>query len=118
MPEASPRSPLRLVEVPAPSRSGVGFLLSCAALVVLTMVGLLLLNVAISDNAFTLGELEDRRSELADSRQELEQRLAARSAPGALALEAERLGMVPAETTVVLGPDGVPAGPPVAAEAP
>ncbi len=90
--------------------SGAGFVLSCVGVLLAMMLGLLLLNVAISGSAFTLAELDGRRSLLADSSQALQQRVAAESAPASLADKAARLGMVPAPQTIVLAPDAVTGG--------
>ena len=73
------------------------------------MLGLLLLNVAISGNAFTVAELGSRSAVLADSQQALRQELAAESAPASLAAKAAALGMVPAPETLVLAPGAVTA---------
>ena len=85
--------------------SHAGFVLTCVGVLAAMMLGLLLLNVAISGNAFTLDELHDRSAVLADSQQALQQRLAAESAPASLAAKAAALGMVPAPEILVLVPD-------------
>ncbi len=45
------------------------------------MLGLLLLNVAISGNAFTVADLQSRRSVLVDQQQALEQQLLVQGSP-------------------------------------
>lgn len=111
--EAAPRPRMRVVERPELGPRRLGFAVSCTALLGSLMLGLLLLNVAISGNAFTLAELQSERSVLVDRQQALEQTLLVRSAPSALASRARGLGMVPAPQTIVLQPDGTGA-PPVA----
>lgn len=87
--------------------SNAGFVLTCVGVLAAMMLGLLLLNVAISGNAFTLAELDSRSAVLADSQQALQQRLAAESTPASLAAKAAALGMVPAPETLVLAPGAV-----------
>lgn len=99
------RQPSLVVVSPVGAASGnAGFALTCIGVLAAMMLGLLLLNVAISGNAFTLHELDNRSAVLADSQQALEQRLAAESAPASLAAKAAALGMVPAPETLVLAP--------------
>jgi len=78
------------------------------------MLGLLLLNVAISGNAFTVSELQSERGVLRDQQQSLEQQLLVQGSPSSLSSRARGLGMVPAPQVIVLAPDGtgVPAAPP------
>ncbi len=112
--QARPR--MRVVERPDLAPHRVGFLLGCTALLGVLMLGLLLLNVAISGNAFTLSELDSERVLLVESQQSLEQQLLVESAPASLAAKATRLGMGPAQQTIVLESDGTGAPPVVADE--
>lgn len=111
--EARPR--MRVVERPDLAPRRAGFVVACTALLGALMLGLLLLNVAISGNAFTLAELQSQRGLLVDRQQALEQELLLQSSPGAVAEAAGQLGMVPAPQTIVLAPDGTGA-PPVVVE--
>lgn len=113
--EQAPRPRMRVVERPELGPRRLGFAVSCTALLGSLMLGLLLLNVAISGNAFTVAELQSERSLLVDRQQSLEQSLLVRAAPSALASRARGLGMVPAPQTIVLAPDGTGAPPPQAA---
>jgi hypothetical protein len=61
------------------------------------LIGLLILNTALQQGSFELGEMQSTTDELRDRQTDLADRVAARSAPDALAEEADRLGMVPAE---------------------
>ncbi|WP_336924208.1 hypothetical protein [Aquipuribacter sp. SD81] len=108
-PQATPS--LRVLARPEVTPRRVGFALTCTALLGALMVALLLLNVAISGNAFTLSELGAQRGVLADRQQSLEHDLQVASSPGGLADRAGALGMVPAPAPVVLQPDGTGAPP-------
>jgi hypothetical protein len=113
----APRAPgqdapgLRVVSRPELAPRRLGFALTCTALLTTLMLGLLLLNVAISGNAFTLAELQQERGVLAERQQALQQQVHLASAPDALADAAQRLGMTPAPHPVVLSPDGTGAPP-------
>ncbi len=106
-----PRPRMRVVTRPDLGPRRVGFALTCTAVLGALMLGLLLLNVAISGNAFTIAELQSRQGVLVDQQQSLEQQLLVRSSPSALADQARGLGMVPAPQTIVIAPDGTGAPP-------
>ncbi|WP_211239601.1 hypothetical protein [Jiangella gansuensis] len=61
------------------------------------LIGLLVLNTSLQQGSFELGELQSRTDELRDRQAQLAEEVAERSAPGALAEQAARMGMVPAE---------------------
>ncbi|TDD97731.1 cell division protein FtsL [Jiangella asiatica] len=61
------------------------------------LIGLLVLNTALQQGSFDLGELQSRTDELRDRQAQLAEDVAERSAPDALAERARRMGMVPAE---------------------
>jgi hypothetical protein len=109
--QVTPRPRMRVVQRPDVAPRHIGFAVSCIALLGALMLGLLLLNVAISGNAFTVAELQAERSLLVDQQQSLEQRLLVQSSPASLAARARGLGMVPAPQTIVLAPDGTGAPP-------
>lgn len=100
--------PIRLVPVGAPSgRTGTaGFVASCAALLAVTLVGLLGLNVAVSGNAFVLDDLSSQVDQLRDREQALRVAVDREAAPQRLDARARSLGMVPAEAPVPLDLDG------------
>lgn len=106
-----PRPRMRVVERPDLAPRRIGFAVTVTALLGTLMLGLLLLNVAISGNAFTLAELKSEHGLLVDQQQSLEQQLLVESAPASLAEKATRLGMVPAPQTIVLEADGTGAPP-------
>lgn len=85
------------------------------------LIGLLVLNSALSEGAFELDDLKRDTKNLTDEEQALQRDIDAHSAPDALQRRARDLGMVPGGDPAFLGPDGkvkgVP-GPAAAAGAP
>ncbi|CAL9588882.1 hypothetical protein [Streptomyces sp. Tu 3180] len=85
------------------------------------LIGLLVLNSALSEGAFRLDDLQRETKNLTDEEQALQRDIDAHSAPDALQRRARELGMVPGGDPAFLGPDGkvkgVP-GPASAARAP
>ncbi|MFC5382234.1 hypothetical protein [Aquipuribacter nitratireducens] len=112
-PERTPQQApgLRVLVRPEVGPRRLGFALTCTGLLGLLMLALLLLNVAISANAFALADLQQQRTVLAEQRQSLEQQVLLAESPGALADRARALGMAPAPHPVVLAPDGTGAPP-------
>jgi hypothetical protein len=114
-----PASP-RLVEVEPPRRTPVpvapptpvslprpAFLVLVVAIVVGGVLGVLLLNTKINENAFRLDDLRAGQAALDLQEQQLAQALAEKESPGNLAAEARRLGLVPAGTPAFIRlPDG------------
>jgi hypothetical protein len=85
----------------------VRFLVSVIAVVVVGVLGVLVLNTKINENAFRLDELRNRQTTLDLREQQLAQDLADRESPGNLAAAANRLGLVPAGTPAFISlPDG------------
>jgi hypothetical protein len=83
------------------------------------LVGQLLLNTSLQRGSFELYELQSAQSDLADEQQRLEQELAWRESPAALAARARLLGMVASGTPVFLHlDDGTVSGTPTPAPAP
>src|SRR5258708_25208571 len=70
----------------------VGVLL---ALLALGLVGLLLLNTALNQGAFKLRQKQSDQTKLIQQEQQYRQELSRLSEPGALASQAQQLGMVP-----------------------
>ena len=106
-----PKRPVRKPRKVAPpepvTTARAPFVLSVLALIAAGIVGLLVLNTAINENAFTLQDLREQQAVLDASEQKLADELADLSAPGNLAAAAERLGLVPAdEITYLRLPDG------------
>ncbi|RIQ30048.1 FtsB/FtsL family cell division protein [Jiangella rhizosphaerae] len=97
-PVAAPRRPaLRSVPLRASRAPRAPFVVLVLLVLGIGLIGLLVLNTALQQGAFELGELQSTTDELRDRQTELADRVAARSAPDALAEQATRMGMVPAE---------------------
>lgn len=81
------------------------------------LIGLLVLNSALSEGSFRLADLEKQTKNLTDREQALQRDIDAYSSPDALQRRARELGMVPGGDPAFLGPDGTvkgvpgPAGP-------
>lgn len=85
------------VEVPRPAFVG-----GIAALVIAGIVGLLLLNTVINEDAYHLQELRSNQAELNQAEQALADELTNLNSPNSLAAEAERLGMERPDTVTYL----------------
>jgi hypothetical protein len=72
------------------------FLALMLTLVLAGVLGVLLLNTRINENAFRLDQLRSQQSDLDLQEQQAKQRLDERSSTGNLAADAERAGLVPA----------------------
>jgi hypothetical protein len=75
--------------------------------VVTGVLGILVLNTKINENAFKLQALRDKQARLDLQEQQLDQDLALAASPNSLAASARRLGLVPAGTPAFIRlPDG------------
>ncbi|MFH0520073.1 septum formation initiator family protein [Streptomyces sp. M41] len=81
------------------------------------LIGLLVLNSALSEGAFRLEDLRRETKSLTDEEQSLQRDIDAYSAPDALQRRARELGMVPGGDPAFLGPDGKVQGVPSPAPA-
>ncbi|MER6734082.1 septum formation initiator family protein [Streptomyces puniciscabiei] len=79
------------------------------------LIGLLVLNSALSEGSFKLADLQKQTKNLTDEEQALQRDIDAYSAPDALQRRARQLGMVPGGDPAFLGPDGKVKGAPSAA---
>jgi len=79
------------------------------------LIGLLVLNSALSEGSFKLDDLQKETKSLTDEEQELQRDVDAYSAPDALQRRARELGMVPGGDPAFLNPDGTVKGVPGAA---
>ncbi|CAL9561012.1 hypothetical protein [Streptomyces sp. enrichment culture] len=70
------------------------------------LIGLLVLNSALSEGAFELDDLKRDTKNLTDEEQALQRDIDAHSAPDALQRRARDLGMVPGGDPAFLAPDG------------
>ncbi|MER6107266.1 hypothetical protein [Streptomyces hirsutus] len=81
------------------------------------LIGLLVLNSALSEGAFRLDDLKRETKGLTDEEQALQRDIDAYSAPDALQHRARELGMVPGGDPAFLNPDGKVKGVPSPATA-
>ncbi|MFJ7072657.1 septum formation initiator family protein [Streptomyces sp. NPDC098781] len=79
------------------------------------LIGLLMLNSALSEGAFRLDDIERESKSLTDEEQSLQRDIDAYSAPDALQRRARELGMVPGGDPAFLNSDGTVKGVPSAA---
>ncbi|MEW2449984.1 septum formation initiator family protein [Streptomyces parvulus] len=79
------------------------------------LIGLLVLNSALSEGSFQLDDLKQETKSLTDEEQALQRDIDAYSAPRALQRRARELGMVPGGDPAFLAPDGTVKGAPSAA---
>jgi hypothetical protein len=79
------------------------------------LIGLLVLNSALSEGSFQLDDLQKDTKSLTDEEQALQRDVDAYSAPDALQRRARELGMVPGGDPAFLNPDGTVLGVPGAA---
>ncbi|MEU6365610.1 septum formation initiator family protein [Streptomyces sp. NPDC046931] len=79
------------------------------------LIGLLMLNSALSEGAFKLDDLQRQTKNLTDEEQALQRDVDAYAAPDALQRRARELGMVPGGDPAFLNPDGTVKGVPSAA---
>ncbi|WNZ12305.1 hypothetical protein [Streptomyces sp. 11x1] len=80
------------------------------------LIGLLVLNSALSEGSFKLDDLQDDVKSYTDEEQALQRDVDAYSAPDALQRRARELGMVPGGDPAFLDPDGTVKGVPSAAQ--
>ncbi|HEX5533675.1 MAG TPA: hypothetical protein VFX33_08040 [Actinomycetales bacterium] len=90
------RPRLQVVTPPPTSRSRGPFILGCTALLVVSLLGLLVLNISLSRGAYEVHDLQARATALTEREQQISEELASRAAPARLAQDARKLGMVPA----------------------
>ncbi|MEZ3178500.1 septum formation initiator family protein [Streptomyces pimonensis] len=81
------------------------------------LIGLLVLNSALSEGAFQVDDIQRETKNLTDEEQALQRDIDAYSAPDALQERARELGMVPGGDPAFLAPDGTVKGVPGAASA-
>lgn len=97
---AGPR--LRAVPPRAAQPARAPFVVLVAGLLAAGLVGLLLLNTMLAQDAFVLHDLQRQTSELTDRQQALEQQVAIAASPQHLSAEARALGMVRSTNPVFL----------------
>ncbi|MFJ1811076.1 MULTISPECIES: septum formation initiator family protein [unclassified Streptomyces] len=80
------------------------------------LIGLLVLNSALSEGSFRMDDLQKDTKSLTDEQQGLQRDIDSYSAPDALQRRARELGMVPGGDPAFLNPDGTVKGVPYAAQ--
>ncbi len=104
---AAARLGLRLVPGSSSRPARAPFVLAVLTLLAGGLIGLLLLNTVLAQDAFRLHDLQRTTALLTDSEQELQQELALAQSPAELARRATALGMVPGgDVTFRRLPDG------------
>jgi len=96
------------VAPPAPVRAPrAPFVALVLVLVIAGVIGILVLNTKIAENAFRLHDLRAEQNSLDLKQQRLERELARKESPGELAAQAARNGLVPSRTPAfIVLPDG------------
>lgn len=84
---------LRLVEAPAHERSSTRFVMACIVLLLMSVLGVLLLNTEMANGAYERADLTKVRSQEAIIGEQLSQELADISTAENLSKRAEQLGM-------------------------
>ncbi|MFI6337456.1 septum formation initiator family protein [Streptomyces sp. NPDC050535] len=105
----------RLLPAGAGTAARTPFVLLVVLLLGGGLIGLLVLNSALSAGSFQLDDLQKDTKSLTDEEQALQRDVDAYAAPDALQLRARELGMVPGGDPAFLGPDGSVKGVPGAA---
>jgi outer membrane murein-binding lipoprotein Lpp len=101
------RPKLRLAPPMPVSGPRVPFVALIVVLVMGGVVGILALNQKINENAFKLDKLRAEQAKLDRREQDLNQQIAEKEAPGNLAAQARKLGLVPAGAPAFIRlPDG------------
>ena len=110
---------LRVVAPPPATRRRLPFAATCAAILVSSLIGLLLLNIALTRGAYDVQALRSQATLLSEREQALAERLATEAAPARLSERATELGMVPSTSPAFIRlSDGAVLGVPQPAEAP
>jgi hypothetical protein len=95
------------------------FAAACTAILVLSLLGLLLLNIALTRGAYDVQSLQGHATLLGEHEQALAERLAAQAAPGQLSQRATEMGMVASTSPAFIRlSDGAVLGVPQPAQAP
>ncbi|MEU8589869.1 septum formation initiator family protein [Streptomyces sp. NPDC048664] len=101
--------------IPGGARGGAArapFVLLVVLLLGGGLIGLLVLNSALSEGAFRLDDLQRQNKSLTDEEQALQRDVDGYAAPDALQRRAQDLGMVPGGDPAFLNPDGTVKGVP------
>lgn len=97
------RERARLQVVTPTDRAGSAwFPIVCVALLLAGLAAVLGLNTSMAQDSFKVSSLESRSAQLADTEDSLAQSINAKAAPQNLAVRADELGMVPAESAAFI----------------
>ncbi|MFU8849862.1 hypothetical protein ACNAW0_02555 [Micromonospora sp. SL1-18] len=114
---STPAPRLRVAPPPPVSVPRAPFVGLILVLVVGGVLGILLLNTKINENAFRKAELQEQQAKLDVNQQQLEKKIADQKAPGNLTANARKLGLVEAgDPAYIRLPDGKMIGVPHPAE--
>ena len=114
-----PAPRLRVVAPPPATRRRLPFAAACAGILAACLLGLLLLNIALTRGAYDVDTLRRQAALLSEREQALTEQLAAAAAPQLLSERATALGMVPSTNPAFIRlSDGAILGAPQPAEAP
>lgn len=106
-PQERSRPKLRLAPPVPVAVAQTPFVVLVIMVVIAGVLGILVLNTKINQNAFQLDALHDKQIELDLRQQQLEQKIADHESPGSLAAAAKKLGLVKPDTPAfILLPDG------------
>lgn len=106
-PQERPRPRLRLAPPVPVAVVRTPFVMLLIMVVIAGVLGILVLNTRINQNAFQLAALRDKQNELDLRQQQLEQQIAKHESPGSLAAAAAKLGLVaPGAPAFITLPDG------------
>lgn len=104
---ATERPALRLAPPPPVKVVRTPFVILVIVVVVAGVMGILMLNTRINQNAFRLAALREEQTKLDLRQQQLEQQIAQYESPGNLAAAAAKLGLVePGSPAFIVLPDG------------
>ncbi|GAA4717244.1 hypothetical protein [Phytohabitans rumicis] len=106
-PERKPGTPWLRVAPPLPvSVPRAPFIALILVVVIGGVLGILMVNTKINENAFRLDELQKQQSTLDIQEQQLKQQIARAADPGNLTAEARKLGLVDGKPVQIRLPDG------------
>jgi hypothetical protein len=117
-PDSTKTKPALRVAPPAPvSVPRAPFVALVLVVVIAGVLGILVLNTKINENAFTLNHLQDQQNHLDQQEQQLDQHLADLESPNSLRAAALRLGLIDSGTPAYLPlPNGQTVGVPQPAQ--
>ena len=114
----APRTRLTLLAPPASTRFRLPFAALCAAVLVASLLGVLVINIVLSRGAYTEHVLESRQVQLTEDEQDLSEQLSVQASPAVLSDRARELGMVPnVNPAFIRMSDGTVLGSPAPADA-